>query len=389
MKPWLIIACCLGFLGGIAQSAFEAGVYGGSVVPNHRPFPTVKPQWGIHAAWSRQSVDQEWAAWYNYPKLGVYASFARMGNTRIHGYGATLAPMVEFSTGPPGAPKKQWHFRLALGMSHFNRQYDAIANPENWVVGSRITWGFHAALLRDIWVLPAFKLRAFGAFHHGSNGHVQLPNFGINSAVFGFLGNWGNRCTLPGERSRRAAPRAVQHFVFVRSGVGIHEYGGTIGPVGTPKRPVFLVSAGGGWQWRKHLQFRAGFTARYYGTFADHIRDRGPHQFTYRPHLNASSLHFLLGIEFLIGRVSIDVEGMLTLWRPYFHQWNRDFEDKAGVDFWLSQLFPTSLGLRLYAINPLDSPRWNGFIAAHIEANFGEADFSSASLGMLRYFGHP
>ncbi len=44
------------------------------------------------------------------------------------------------------------------------------------------------------------------------------------------------------------------------------------------------------------------------------------------------------------------------------------------------------MGLKLYMINTAKKPKHNVYISAHINTNFGQADFSEASLGYVYNF---
>jgi hypothetical protein len=176
-------------------------------------------------------------------------------------------------------------------------------------------------------------------------------------------------------------------FAWFRAGLGVHEYGGTIGPIGGAKKGVYSTSLGVGVLWRRHIRVRTGFTWQYYAHFEEQIRRNQYPEYIDRPRLNASNLHYFLACEFLLGHVGVDVEGGLNLYKPFFKQWNEDFEGKDGFNLLLKTLFPARMGIRLYAVNTLKAPTWNAFAAAHINANFGEADFSAISVGFLRYLG--
>ncbi len=371
-----------------AQDApfFEVGLHAGSIVPNHQPFPSIGLHSGGHIATGKRHQTSDWGAWYNFPTTGVQCTFSDYGNPEVYGTSISVYPFIELYAGD--TPQKAWIFKVGLGASRFSTPYDSISNPDNIVVGSRYTWAFHAYLGRNLRTTPNWQWRVYGGFLHGSNGHVQLPNFGINSAVLTLAGRYKRAAIFPViSRPRQTAPRTKRTFAWFRAGLGIHEYGGTIGPVGTPKRPVYATSLGVGVLWRRHLRVRTGFTYQLYTHYEDQIRQNQYPEYIDNPRWNASNIHYFLACEFLMGHVGIDVEGGLNLYKPFFAQWNRDFEGKDGINLLLKSLFPARLGLRVYAINTLKAPTWNAFAAAHISANFGEADYSGVSVGFLRYFG--
>jgi hypothetical protein len=52
----------------------------------------------------------------------------------------------------------------------------------------------------------------------------------------------------------------------------------------------------------------------------------------------------------------------------------------------MKRLFASRLGLKVYAISTEKNPPINAFIGAHINANMGQADFSSLSIGIVKRF---
>lgn len=364
----------------------ECGLVAGSIVPNVQPFPALNLQTGASITLGKRHGSADWSAWFNHPSSGVMLTYQSLGNASVFGSAFSVMPFGEWYAGD--TPKSAWIFKLGLGTTRFSRFYDAHNNPDNIVIGSRYTWAFHAHLGRAFGRSPRWEWRAYGGFMHGSNGHVQLPNFGINSATLTLAGRWQQHSNFPTYSfPRQLAERGGRTFAWMRLGAGLHEYGGTIGPIGGTKKGVYSASVGGGVFWRKHIRVRTGFTYQVYAHFEEQIKLHQYPEFIDNPRWKASNIHFFLACEFVMGRIGLDVEGGLNLYKPFFEQWNTDFEGKGGINYTLKRLFPARLGLRAYAIHPRKQPRWNAFASAHINANFGEADFSALSFGTLRYFG--
>lgn len=370
----------------LADARFlEVGILSGSVVPNVQPFPALSFQSGASVSVGKRHAQAPWSKWFNHPSTGFMLTYQTLGNKHVLGNAVSLMPFGEWYAG--NTPRTSWIFKVGLGTTRFSTYYEAENNPDNIVVGSRYTWGFHAYLGRAVGRSPEWDWRVYGGFLHGSNGHVQLPNFGINSAVLTLAGRWQQPVSFPAyDFPRQLAERGGRAFVWSRLGIGVHEYGGTIGPIGGSKKGVYSASLGVGMFWREHLRVRTGFTYQVYSHFEEQIRIHRYPEFIDNPRWKASNIHFFLACEFVMGRIGLDVEGGLNLYKPFFAQWNKDFEGKDGINFTLKKLFPARLGLRAYAIHPAKHPRWNAFAAAHINANFGEADFSALSIGTLRYF---
>ncbi len=83
----------------------------------------------------------------------------------------------------------------------------------------------------------------------------------------------------------------------------------------------------------------------------------------------------------------MDAELGLNLFKPFYQEFNNKFEDDSDFEYWLKKTFVTRLGLKRYAINTSKNPKNNLFLGAHINANFGQADFSELSIGYVYRFG--
>ncbi len=80
---------------------------------------------------------------------------------------------------------KSTYFRLGSGLSIINRKFDPIHNPTNNVIGSHLNnitvFGFQF----DIKKWSKWDIAAHINFTHFSNGSMQNPNLGINTATAG------------------------------------------------------------------------------------------------------------------------------------------------------------------------------------------------------------
>lgn len=129
----------------------------------------------------------------------------------------------------------------------------------------------------------------------------------------------------------------------------------------------------------KNLIINAGFAYRFYQQYYNYITNKQPNRYDESPKLNASNVYFFLGSEFLIGHAAIDIEGGINIFKPF----KNTFETK-NKRTWLQEIFPSRMGLKLYAINTSKMPVNNVYLAANINANFGQADFSELSIGYVR-----
>jgi hypothetical protein len=350
----------------------EAEIMGGSIVPNHLDYPPSAMRAGIAFTSGREiSGNNSLARYFRTPKVGLTISAHTLGNDTIFGNEVSLIPFVELRTW------QHWSFKLGLGLSYFSKTYDD--NSLNRAVGSHITWGFHSFLYRYIPLKNERSLKLGFGFLHGSNGHTQLPNYGINSAVLTVaLQNLAFNTQREKDESLSELPKTWD--AQLRFGYGWHEFGGTTKPIGGEKKAVYTQTATVGLTFKKHFKLYSGFGYRHYQSFADSLRS------TESPELedvSPTNIFYVLGIELLLDHVGLSIEGGLNLYKPFYPHFAAAHESTSGWDYYAKKLFLSRLGLNVYAINTSKQPKHNVFLGAHLNANFGEADFTEVSLGYI------
>jgi len=219
----------------------------------------------------------------------------------------------------------------------------------------------------------------FGVLH-SSNGHIQLPNFGLNSMVLSVSARIKPAQTLEEETNEEIQDRKRHYFVTIFSGLGVHELGPTLGTDDKSKRPVNSLTISGGIIYRQFIKVRTGISYRYYQHFRKYIESNQLPGYIDKITYYSSNVYFLLGAEFLIGHLAMNLEGGINLHKPFFNEFYSLFSNRQA-DFFLKKWFPASIGLNYYIIDPSKSPRSNVFLGASIRANFGQADFSDLVVG--------
>lgn len=71
----------------------------------------------------------------------------------------------------------EWNLGLAFGWN----PYDAETNPQNRVIGSKVTAYLNAELYANIRLTPQIDVNVGGGFAHFSNGNTTIPNNGLNT----------------------------------------------------------------------------------------------------------------------------------------------------------------------------------------------------------------
>lgn len=348
-------------------------ILSGSIVPNYMNGPAFGPRVGLALTYYRQSQENTPTnQYYKYPLLGLQAGFHRLGNPYVYGNEINLMPVL-------GLNLKKGMFQWGIGASYFTKTHRQ--NELNKSIGSHFNWAFQWMYYRSFKWTENKNIRLGVGYHHSSNGHTQLPNYGLNSAVISLA--LTPSTIKPMTADQEKIPQSRKLFILARSGIGIHELGSTTSPVGGEKKLVFSNSIGVGFSFKEHFRWYAGFGTRHYQHYADSIANS--------PDLQDLNVHpnnhfFMMGIEYLIYHVGISIEGGINLSKPFYYHFAKDYETTESIKYTLKKIFPSRMGLKLYLLNTAKKPKHNVYISAHINANFGQADFSEASIGYVYSF---
>lgn len=356
----------------------EPGISVGKVIGNYPDFPETDARAGITLSAGKWHVDtaRTWPTWFNFPQTGITLGVHRLGNDAVYGYEIDLIPFAAFS--PSRSMKNRLWFRLGMGPSFYTRHYFSEENTVNKSIGSSWNWAFQVHMYKNWMIGKRISLRTGISYLHGSNGHTQLPNFGLNS----FAADIGAAFFLHAPEvpelvhKRRLTSASKPLLLHARYGIGLQEFGGTIGPVGGAKKPVHCITVGAGLLVKSPWKLKAGFTYRYYS----HINDFFQITEEKDNHWQASNLLFSVGTEFMMGHFGIDVEVGINIFKPYYRTFFDEFESGDEFQYALKRMFPSRFGLNAYLISNERAWKNNLYLGAFICANFGEADFAELSL---------
>ncbi len=364
----------------------EADFMAGKVVANVPNFPETGIKQSYQLSIGKTNVgEQNWVSYYNLPSYGLSFSYSSFGNSKELGEEYSGLLFLELSPEKRNAPT--WFFRFAIGSSYFTQHYEAISNENNTIIGSHWNWKFQAFLYKKVKDYDQLSLRVGAGYLHSSNGHTQIPNFGMNSALISLSARFYSQqnpysssdmsLLLLHEKKKKTA------FLQLRTGLGVHELGSTTEPVGGTKKGVYTTALSYGQTFNQQFKLRLGLSYRYYQHYYEQLVKSNGKELTAN-RWNASNLYFLLGFEYLIDHFAIDVEGGMNLHKPYFEIFYRDFESAGGIKEFMKKTFNSRMGLNYYIIDPSKQPKTNVFLGASINANFGQADFSQLSIGVYK-----
>lgn len=350
--------------------AFEAG--SGRIVPNYlSDYPSASVRADVAVTFLPLFRENRWSSFFGYPDAGLTLRASYTGNARIFGYQFSLYPSIKFYSGKQGRTV----FNFGMGPTYFTRIFNEYSNPHNQAIGSSVNWHFNAGIGRVVVSSSRGELQTHITYHHASNGHTQIPNYGLNGALWSIEFIPREKRNMPTVTFDRRRDRWALEW---RSGIGFHELAGTWEPVNTPKYAIYTSGIHLCYIRNEHIRFKAGFYGRFYNSYYRHIRDTEQKTDFAR----AGAVYFMGGCEFLLGHFGIDIEGGLNLYKPYYRFFFDTFERGSEFDYILKRWLNSRLGLNYYIIHNEHVRRFNVKCGAHINANFGQADFSEFSVGL-------
>lgn len=363
----------------------------GRVIPNYlNRFPNTHIQNGLalNIGSFKTDTNSTWAKYYNYPQTGVSLFYSNIGNNQIFGHELSVMSFISYNVF--NKKTKPYYLKIGIGAAYFTTHYDSISNPRNVDVGSSFSWSFQAGAYKTIIEKNGLNLKLGFVFSHASNGHTQLPNFGLNSTLATLSAQFYNKNTekyqLQKNKTRvKKAPKSYD--IGLSYGLGVHEYGDKDGPVGKPKKGIHSSSIFLGKTFNNHLRWGIGGTYRYYAIYKHQIETNNLIEYQENPYKYSTNIVVFTNVELLMSHFSIDVELGFNIYKPFYKQYEKDFPPDKQIESYskfkanFKRILSTRLGLNLYLFNTNKLPKHNFFIGPHIKANSGQADFSEICFG--------
>lgn len=349
---------------------------------------------------------QEWAFRLKYPKTGFSLGVSDYGNSERTGRSYSLLPYAEF--GLFGSQKLNALF--GLGASYHDVQYDIRENPNNKAVSTKFSWAFRGSLTYDWWSFEKSMLRLSLNYLHHSNGHVRLPNQGMNSFLMGISYEIGIFRSMDSGKQNKIIPkfsRSTYNFLDLRFGLGQN----VLSEIYNDKKEVYAIALSYGKVINKTYSFGGGIYYRFYEHYYQYIKNdetlvkEDYPEFRDHPVFNASAFGIFGSGELLLNHIGIEFQLGLNIYKPsYKIDWRLnqgyvfiayDDEDEPYIAVKLGELdsyykvkktISSRLGLKYY-IKPTDeTPTHNFYLGAHLNANLGQADFGELSIGYTYNF---
>lgn len=366
----------------------EPEIAAGPILPSHSEFPKTKGQQSLFLTYGKAQTDttKRWLSFFNFPETGISVAYSDYGNETIFGHSYSVIPQIVFN----GSKRlyNSSHFKLGLGGSYFTRKYEWPDNITNNSVGSHYMWTFRAAYYYNFKVAKRMLLNVGASYIHSSNSHVQLPNFGMNAVMLNVSAQIFTAKNVELSNKPHIKPQLAKtksYFISIYAGTGWHELGDAAAPKYTPKKRVNSIAIFGSKVVNNSVRFKAGATYRFYQSYYDYIVKHETEPFIVNPVSGASNLYISVGGEMLMGHFGAELEIGFNVFKPFYPTFSEVFEKHpSGIANALKRYIPVRLGLKAYAISNEKAPKNNVFIATHINANLGAADFMSVTFGYVR-----
>jgi len=320
-----------------------------------------------------------WHQKLNYPSVGFVVNAGTLGNNQELGYTIGISPIMKLKF---YETKTYKHFITAgLGLSYYSKPFNRISNPYNVMVGSHITALGYASYNFSRPVSPYAALVLGISVIHGSNGHIQIPNAGLNMPMLDVGIRFGT--TRPDSIVHITHPMPDKHLKLnIRFGMGVHERAGTISPVGTPKYAVYQASVYASKRFGYLSNVHLGVAAKYYNAYAHKIEKDTV--FPLAEKFNKSiACSLIAGYELMLNHFSVYAQGGLDVYKPFFRQYTVIEDEKKGISKFVESWFSSRIGFNYYFLNPANDNPFNAFIGTYVNADFGEADFAELTLGFV------
>lgn len=167
-----------------------------------------------------QNTSQEncWQQYYNFPKMGVAATYSNFGGSNKLGQAIGVFGFLTFEN-----PNKNicFSFKLGAGAGYLSKPFDREKNYKNIAVGSHINGLIRLEPSVKFNLSEKFSLTTGIGFTHFSNAATKTPNLGINIATvqMGARYYFGARKIKPRSENMDSIFNSKRYAVYIHSGL--------------------------------------------------------------------------------------------------------------------------------------------------------------------------
>ena len=363
----------------------------------------MQSQLWLHLCLNSETATKNWQYYLQQPEVGLSLGLTDYGNNDVLGRSITALPFIKFQP----LNNKRWSTYLGLGGSYFTTQFDPLTNPFNRAITTDFTWTFRGQINYYLGSTSTIDFDTGISIVHHSNGHTSLPNNGLNSILGSITARFKPQQTTITDTTTSFSKSQKDYFSLF-SGLGFNVLYDD--PYFNQKKPVYTVGAEYGKIYNRTWKIGIGGFYRFYEHYFDYINDqeflvREGNRFNdlaNQPFRNATSIGVFIKGELLLDHIGIELSVGANLFKPAYkidYTISEGWENppREFPDFWkfgeldsgytVRHIINSRLGINYYPLGTDVSRRNNFYIGAHINANYGRADFTELRLGYVYEIG--
>ncbi|MCC6599942.1 MAG: acyloxyacyl hydrolase [Crocinitomicaceae bacterium] len=365
-------------------SEFSFNQHLGRLIKIYEEFPTTDFSTLSELSFSYKTRGKkEWHIYHKYPSLGGSLIFIYFGNSDTLGNALGLVPTAQFEY---DQKKGSFFLRAGLGIAAFNRPYRQEDNPGNLVLGSTFE---NLSVLHIGYSFFSGKRLSMSlglSATHCSNSHLRVPNVGANIFSVSCGLRWSEppkiRSMKPHQAvdDRKEKNRHLHWNPAISLNFGLHEFPGTVHPIGGPLYPVYGCSLFASRVYRMNGRISLGASLYYYSGYYDLILS----QQLFPEGTDAGKKSVTVSIhgarEWIFGRFGLIVQAGVNIYSPFLRELAeiKNIPSKGVLYQWTSNKVGyrySPLGYTQKTIKP--------FAGISVKANGGTADFFEVSIGIV------
>lgn len=376
----------------------------GQSLPSNKEFPdrALQSQLWWHASKENNLPDIQWHQLLTNTETGISLGYTDFGNPKILGNSFSILPFIKFRS----FNNNRFNTYLGLGASYFTKQYNAVENPLNRAVSTDLTWTFRAQLDYEWYQSVNWDYSTGISVAHHSNGHLRLPNNGFNSFLLSISATYKTKKEKV-EEAPTALKMSQNSYLSLYKGLGATVF--SEADYFNRSKQVYTIGLEYGKLYQGIWKLGIGAFYRFYKHYYDYINDeeflvRDNERFSYmkgEAFSNATNFGMYMKAELLLNYIGIELAIGANMYKPaykidYYINEGWDFPPREFPEGWqfggfdsrykLRHLINSRIGVNFYPLGTNDFKKHNFYIGAHMNANYGQADFSELRIGYLFCF---
>lgn len=308
--------------------------------------------------------DKLWEQLFNYPVYGIGIYSAVFQETKELGtpiavYGFFSAPFVRSN-------RLCFNYELGLGLTFNWRNFDPLSNPNNIAISAEKSVYIEAGLNVEYQLSKRYFLGAGYGLYHFSNGHLKLPNFGLNMQALKFSLRYQlNNADV--SFVKNPVPPFAKHFewdISVYGGAQNVIYSGNDVDIITKYEglsfPVFGINNTFSRRVSYKSKIGAGFSVGYNGAINAQIAvENGELEEKDLPFGNHITMSVYPSYELVINKMALIIQPGFYIYRKKTAEATPLFYQRIGVKYHFYKNYYAGINLRAYKLHVSDFIEWN------------------------------